>query len=84
MFGRGVESEGFSEKVSAEVDAEVSKIMKEAEEKAKTTIEANKKLLEAIATRLMEVETMERDEFEILLKAHGVTPKKKLDIEHQV
>lgn len=84
MFGRGVESEGFSEKVSAEIDTEVSKIMKEAEEKAKTTIEANKKLLDAIAQRLMEVETMERDEFELLLKAHGVTPKKKLDIEHQV
>lgn len=83
MFGRGVESEGFSEKVSAEIDAEVSKIMKEAEEKAKTTIEANKKLLDAIAQRLMEVETLERDEFEMLLKVHGVTPKKKLDIEHQ-
>lgn len=83
MFGRGVESEGFSEKVSAEIDAEVSKIMKEAEEKAKTTIEANKKLLDAIAQRLMEVETMERDEFEMLLKVHGVIPKKKLDIEHQ-
>ena len=83
LFGRGVESEGFSEKVASEIDAEVSKIMKEAEEKAKTTIEANKKLLDAIAARLIEVETMERDEFEILLKAHGVTPKKKLDIEHQ-
>ena len=83
MFGRGVESEGFSEKVSAEIDTEVSKIMKEAEEKARTTIEKNKKLLDAIAQRLIEVETMERDEFELLLKAHGVTPKKKLDIEHQ-
>ncbi len=84
LFGRGVESEGYSEKVAAEVDAEISKIMKEAEEKAKTTIEANKKLLDAIAKRLMETETMERDEFETLLVAHGVTVKKKLDIEHQV
>lgn len=83
LFGRGVESEGYSEKVAAEVDAEISKIMKEAEEKAKTTIEANKKLLETIAARLMETETMEREEFETMLKAHGVTVKKKLDIEHQ-
>jgi len=84
MFGRGVEGDGLSERVSAEVDAEVSKIMREAQEKAKTTIEANKGLLEAIAKRLIDVETMEREEFEILLKVHGVTPKKKLDIEHQV
>ena len=38
----------------------------------------------AIAEKLIEVETLERDEFEKLLIAHGVTPKKKLDIEHQV
>lgn len=84
IFGKGVEAEGFSEKVAAEIDAEVSRIMLEAQTKATETIQANKGLLDAIAKRLMEVETMERDEFETLLKAHGVTPKKKLDIEHQV
>jgi cell division protease FtsH len=83
LFGRGVESEGFSERVAAEIDGEVSRIMQEAEVKARTTIEANKPLLDAIAKRLMETETMERDEFEAMLVAHGVTVKKKLDIEHQ-
>jgi hypothetical protein len=62
---------------------EVSKIMKEAMEKAEKTIKDNKNLLDAIAKKVMEVETMERAEFEELLKAHGVTPKQKLDIEHQ-
>ncbi|MCX6703748.1 MAG: ATP-dependent zinc metalloprotease FtsH [Candidatus Zambryskibacteria bacterium] len=84
LFGRGVEGEGFSDKVAALVDEEVSRIMSEAETKAKTTIEANKGLLDAIAKQLMETETMEREEFETMLKAHGVTPKRKLDIEHQV
>jgi cell division protease FtsH len=82
MFGQGVGEREFSEKVSADIDAEVSKIMTEAFEKAKTTISANRPLLDAIAQRLIEVETIERPEFENLLIAHGIIPKKKLDIEH--
>jgi hypothetical protein len=40
-------------------------------------------LLDAIAERLIEVENIERDEFEKILIANGVTPKRKMDIEHQ-
>jgi len=83
LFGRGVEEKEYSEKVGADIDAEVSRIMKEAHEKAEKTIKENRKLLDAIALRLMEVETIERKEFEDLLIANGVTPKQKLDIEHQ-
>ena len=53
----------------------------EAFEKAKATITANKPLLDTIAKRLIDVETIERPEFEALLVAHGITPKKKVDIE---
>ncbi len=84
LFGRGVEEREFSERVAAEIDFEVSKIMKEAQEKAFSTITLNRPLLDAIARRLIEVETIERAEFETLLVAHGITPKQKLDIEHQV
>jgi cell division protease FtsH len=83
LFGRGVEEKGFSEKVGEDIDREVSKIMNQAMQKAEITIKENKNLLDAIAKRVMDVETMERVEFEELLKAHGVTPKQKLDIEHQ-
>jgi cell division protease FtsH len=83
LFGRGVEDKEFSEKVASEIDSEVSKIMKEAHEKAERVIKENRKLLDAIANRLMEVETIERAEFETILVANGITPKKKLDIEHQ-
>lgn len=83
LFGRGVEEKEFSEKVAADIDSEVSRIMKEALEKAEKTIGDNRKLLETIAVVLVEKETIERAEFENLLIAHGVTPKKKLDIEHQ-
>ncbi|HVU06607.1 MAG TPA: ATP-dependent zinc metalloprotease FtsH [Candidatus Paceibacterota bacterium] len=83
LFGRGVEEGEYSEKVASEIDAEVKAIMTEGMSRAEKTIKTNKKLLDAIAKRLMEVETIERDEFEKLLVAHGVTPKKKKDIEHQ-
>jgi cell division protease FtsH len=82
LFGRGVEDTSYSEKVASEVDAEVRAIMTTAMDRAETTIKTHKKLLDAIAVRLMEVETMERDEFEKLLVANGVVPKKKKDIEH--
>ena len=83
IYGRGVEDREFSERVAAEIDAEVSRIMNEAKEKAKKVITENRKLLEAIAKRLIETETIERAEFETILVAHGITPKQKLDIEHQ-
>lgn len=83
LFGKGVEEKDFSEKVAADIDAEVSKIMTEAHEKAEKFITDNRKLLDAIADKLMETETIERSDFEDLLRTHGVTPKKKLDIEHQ-
>lgn len=83
LFGRGVDEKDFSEKVASDIDSEVSKIMKEAHDKAERVIKENRGLLDAIAKRLIEVETIERAEFETILVANGVTPKKKLDIEHQ-
>jgi len=84
LFGRGVEDREHSEKVSSEIDAEVSRIMAEAHTRAEEIITHHRNLLDVIAKRLIEVETIERDEFEKMLIAHGITPKKKLDIEHQI
>jgi cell division protease FtsH len=83
IFGKGVEGNEFSEKMSAEIDHEVSLIMKEAEAKALKYITEHRKLLDNIALRLMEVETIERADFEDMLRVYGVMPKQKLDIEHQ-
>ena len=46
-------------------------------------LHAHSPSLNAIAAQLVEVETIERDEFEKILIANGITPKKKEDIEHQ-
>ncbi len=79
LFGQSV-GDDYSEKVAALIDSEVDLIMKEAFAKAERIIKKHKKLLDAIANRLIEVETIERDEFEQILIVHGITPKKKLDI----
>lgn len=36
-----------------------------------------------ITLRLIEVETIEQKEFEEILVAHGIAPKRKKDIEHK-
>jgi len=83
LFGQGVEGNEQSEEIAAQIDAEVKKIIDGAHKKAEAVIKKHRKALEAIAKKLVEVETIERDEFEKILIANGITPKKKEDIEHQ-
>ena len=82
MFGNGVDG-SMSEKVSGEIDAEVKHIIDGGYKKAEDIIIKHRKLLDAIAHRLVEVETLEREEFEQILIVHGIQPKKKADIEEQ-
>ena len=83
LFGLGVGDKDYSERVGALIDAEVSKIMNEAMKKVEKIIKDHRKVLDAIALRLIEVETIEQKEFEEILVAHGIALKKKKDIEHQ-
>ena len=41
------------------------------------SLAAEKRTLDAIAEKLVEVETLEREEFEKILIANGITPKAK-------
>lgn len=66
-----------SEVVSAKVDAEVSKIIDECLKTAEKVISENKKVLDAIAAKLIEVETLEQEEYEKILTVHGIALKKK-------
>jgi cell division protease FtsH len=83
LFGSGVGDKAHSEKVSSEIDVEVKHIVDEAYKKAQTIIDKHRNVLDAIAKRLVEVETVEREEFEGILVAHGIRVKQKEDIEHQ-
>jgi cell division protease FtsH len=82
LFGTGINGKEYSEKVSAEIDVEVHKIINEAYEKGVRILTDHRKVLDAIAQKLVEVESLEREAFEQLLIANGITPKKKEDIEH--
>lgn len=75
IFGMGVESKEYSEKMSAVVDAEVEKIVKGAFEKAKEALTTNRKALDAIAQKLIEVETLEQEEYNALISSLGIKPK---------
>ena len=82
IFGEGVENDQSSQEVAAQIDAEVKKIILGAHKKAHDVLVKHRSALDAIAQKLVEVETLERAEFETILIAHGITPKKKEDIEH--
>lgn len=66
-----------SESVGSAIDAEVSRIMKEALDRANEVLSGNKKALDMMSAELIKNETLEREEFEKLLIVNGIKPKKK-------
>lgn len=70
FLGREIhENRNYSEKVAAMIDDEVTNFMNEAFETAKKIITEKRHKLEQIAKKLMEVETIEREDFDLLMKA---------------
>ncbi len=67
----------YSQDIASKIDTEVARIIDESKKRARQVLEDNRKALDAIAERLVEVETLEREEFESILIANGITPKKK-------
>ncbi|OGM90553.1 cell division protein FtsH [Candidatus Wolfebacteria bacterium RIFCSPHIGHO2_01_FULL_48_22] len=69
FLGREISNEkNYSESVAAEIDKEVSSIIEKAYNAAKKIITKRKSALEAIAKELMKKETLERDDFDALIK----------------
>ncbi len=66
----------YSEDTARQIDEEVRKIIEVAKDKARRILEEKRELLDRIARELIEKETIERDEFEALLKEYGVAIKK--------
>jgi cell division protease FtsH len=77
MFGQGVEDKEYSETMSTKIDSEVAKIMNDGFKKAREVIKEHRKALDAIAKKLIEVETLEQKDYEDIIIAHGILPKKK-------
>jgi len=76
IMGHGVEGKEYSEEVSAKIDKEISKIINDGMARAKIILTKNKKVLDTIAKKLVEVETLEREEYEKVIIACGIILKK--------
>lgn len=77
FLGRGgIGEREYSEDVSKKIDAEVARIMEEARSRASEVLTTHRKALDAIALELVKTETLEREDFEKVLIASGIIPKK--------
>ncbi|MDP3883283.1 MAG: ATP-dependent zinc metalloprotease FtsH [Candidatus Staskawiczbacteria bacterium] len=67
------EQRNYSEKVAEKIDEEVDIVIREAQRNAEIILQKQKPLLEKVARRLIEKETIEREEFEKLtnIKING-------------
>ncbi|MEK7564258.1 MAG: ATP-dependent zinc metalloprotease FtsH [Patescibacteria group bacterium] len=67
----------YSEDISTKVDAEVSRIINDGLKRAEEVLSEHKVAFKAIADKLIEVETLEQEEYEKILTVHGIALKKK-------
>jgi cell division protease FtsH len=67
----------YSETISTKIDSEVSKIIDRGIKMAEKVLADNKKAFITLAKKLIEVETLEQEEYEKLITAFGIIPKKK-------
>lgn len=73
LIGGGFsEDRGYSPQVAKMIDDEVAKIIEEGKQRAREVLTKYRTALDAISKRLAEVETLEREEYEALLKQEGV------------
>ena len=62
------EQRNYSEEVAAKIDKEVARFIEDAQKTAQKILAQKKKLLDKLAKALIEKETLEREEFEELIK----------------
>ncbi|MEK7193951.1 MAG: ATP-dependent zinc metalloprotease FtsH [Patescibacteria group bacterium] len=75
FLGREIATEkDYSEKVAAEIDKEVKGFIEKARKTAEKIIKSRRNALKAIAKQLIEKETLEKEEFEALIKSFRLKP----------
>ena len=73
LIGGGYsEDRGYSLEVAKHIDDEVRDIIETGKRRAREILVKHRKALDAIARKLLEVETLERDAYEAILKEEGV------------
>lgn len=76
MWGEGIKNQEYSETTAKMIDDEVRSIMQNAEKRAHEVLEKYRDALDAIVTKLFEVETLEQEEYNNIIKKYGIEPKK--------
>ena len=74
----GDRAKTYSEKTSELIDAEIEALTKEANVRAEAVLKANRKYLDALATALLEKETLEEKEVAAILKGSSLPTAAKL------
>lgn len=73
MIGGGIsEDRGYSPQIAKAIDDEVSRIIETGRQTAREILTKYREALDMISIKLAEVETLEREEYEALLKQAGV------------
>ncbi len=68
-----VEDRNYSEAIASQIDKEVRQIVEECYERAKNLLQTHRQVLDAIAQRLLEKETIDGDELDELLRSMGIS-----------
>jgi cell division protease FtsH len=70
FLGREIsEQRDYSEAVAQQIDQEVRRFIDEAHDRARRTLQEYRDKLVAVATRLVEIETLDSDEFDAIMQA---------------
>ncbi|MDO8585608.1 MAG: ATP-dependent zinc metalloprotease FtsH [Armatimonadota bacterium] len=78
FLGRDImEDRNYSEEIAMSIDKEVRKIIDHAYERAKEILSSNRQKMDEIVRVLLEKETLERDEFEVLMYGAVRTPSER-------
>ncbi|MBI4114756.1 MAG: ATP-dependent zinc metalloprotease FtsH [Candidatus Niyogibacteria bacterium] len=71
----GMHERDYSEEVAGIIDMEVSGFMKKAFRQAQSILQKYNNVLDAIAKKLIDQESLEREEFNTIVKSFGIKPK---------
>ena len=75
-FGRSSGDKVYSNEFSKLIDDEIKRIVENGRDTARKIVLEYKKVLDHIVVDLIEKENLEREDFELILKAHGIAIKK--------
>lgn len=77
FLGREInEEKDYSEQTAQKIDAEVSRFVEEAYDKAKEIITEKKELMQKLAQVLLEKETVEKEEYDVIMGISEIKERK--------